>query len=77
MVLQGFQLRRGRIRMLCQVFCYPGEVHKPAVDAGPKPFSSLCSHVLAKLQILAGIERAETVGAILTREVMTRIVFAI
>jgi hypothetical protein len=52
-------------------------VHKSAVDASPKPLSSLGSHVLAKIQILAGIERAKAVGAILIREMMTRIVFAI
>jgi hypothetical protein len=52
-------------------------VHETAVNAGPKPLSSLSSHVLAKIQILAGIERAKTVGAILIREMMARIVFAI
>jgi hypothetical protein len=52
-------------------------MHDLAIDACPKPLSFLCSHELAEIRILARIKRTETMGAILVRDVVTRIVFAI
>jgi hypothetical protein len=52
-------------------------VNELAVDAAPEPFPLLCSHEPAQLLIPAGIKGTEAMGAVLTFEMVTWIVFAV
>ncbi len=59
--------------MLREISGHGRSVNQLAVDAGPDPFSSLSLDEPAQFPIFAGVERAETISAILVLEVMARI----
>jgi len=63
--------------MFSQVFCHLWFMHELAVDAAPDPLAPFGSYELAKIRVLAGIERTEAVSTFLAREVVAGIVFAI
>ncbi len=63
--------------MLRKVFGNNRPVDQSAINTGPYPFSSFSYHKLSQIRIPTGIQGAEAVSAILTLEVVARVIVTV